>query len=285
VKVFRRRLLTVAAVFFAFALGIALGAGPLGGDGEVLPGLPNRGQSNAAVTSFESQFVDRTSGDLVRGRLKGHSVALLVVEGADDEQVERVRAALKDAGATITGKRTLTAKLTDTANRQFADSVARQTAGDAVSEGTDSYRRIGAALARAVVNKAKGSPDATAQTIWSAFAEGGFVSGKAPGSYADSVALVVGDERSDTAPTVIAGLMTSLDAAAQGAVAAGPSESSLVGGAIEGVRDRAAGASTVDVTDSVAGGLLVALALQSDAAGEPGAWGTPRSANGALPAK
>jgi len=41
--------------------------------------------------------------------------------------------------------------------------------------------------------------------------------------------------------------------------------------------------STVDVTNSAAGGVLVARALDRALDGKPGAWGTPRSDDGALP--
>jgi hypothetical protein len=285
VKAFRRRVLAAGAVLFALALGIALGAGPLSGPAEVLPGLPNRTQSNAAVGSFESAFVDRTSADLLNGRLDGHAVVVLSVQGAEPDEVKSIRAALKEAGARITGTRTLTSKLLDPANRQFAEGVAKQAAGNVagVTNGPDSYQRIGAALARALVNKSKGAPDAKAQTIWSAFEEGGFVSGDAPGTYADSAVVVVSGERSAAASTVLAGLARAIDAAAQGTVVAGPSSSSLVGGAVAEVR-AAEGGSTVDVTESPAGSLLVALALNQDADGKPGAWGTPRSEDGALPA-
>lgn len=284
-KAFRRRVLTAGAVLFALALGIALGAGPLSGPAEVLPGLPSRAQSNPAVGSFESAFVDRTSADLLNDKLAGHAVVVLSVDGAEADEVKRIRGALKDAGARITGTLTLTSKLLDPANRQFAEGVARQAAGGAadVTKGPDSYQRIGAALARALINKSTGAPDATAQTIWSAFEEGGFVSGDAPGTYADSVVIVVSGTRSPAASTVLAGLARALDAAAQGTVVAGPSSSSLAGGAVAEVR-AGDGSSTVDVTESPAGSLLVAVALKRDADGKPGAWGTPRSEDGALPA-
>lgn len=284
-KVFRRRLLTAGAVLFALAVGIALGAGPLNGPGEILPGLPTRGQSSAAVASFEAAFVDRTSTDLLGGALDGRAVVVLAVEGADPDEVERIRDALKSAGARITGSRTLTAKLLDPANRQFAEGVARQSAGEvpAVTKGTDSYQRIGAALARALINPAKGTPDGTAETIWSAFEQGDFVSGQAPRAYADTAVVVTSGERSSSASTVLAGLARALDAAAQGTVVAGPSPSGLAGGAVAEVRS-GAGSSTVDVTESAAGSLLVALALKRDVDDKPGAWGTPRSEDGALPA-
>lgn len=283
-KVFRRRVLAAGAVLFALALGIALGAGPLSGEQDVLPGLPNRSSSNAAVSSFEESFVDRTSSDLVGGTLDGHAVVILVAEGADEDEVGRIRQALKKSGASITGTRTLAAKLLDPANRQFAEGVARQSAGDVAAAGADSYQRIGAALARALINTSKGATDETATTVWAAFEQGDFVSGDVPRSFADSAVLIVTGERSEPTSTVLAGVARALDATAAGTVVAGPSRSSLAGGAVAEVR-AAEGSSTVDVTESAAGSLLVALALQQDARGKPGAWGTPRSDDGALPSR
>lgn len=281
-KTFRRWLITMAVGLFAFALGTALGAGPLHGPGQVLPGVPDEAPSNAAVAAFESSFVAKTSGDLMRGKLDGRRVVVLRLAGADTEQVQRVRSALRAAGARVT-TRTLTAKLTDAANRQFADGVAKQSAGEAAGTSGDAYRRIGAALARALVSKSGGTPDAQAQTIWSAFAQGGFVGGDLPTRYSEAVVFVAGGKRLAAPSSVAARLAAAFEPAAAGVVVAGPSSSSLVNGVVAMVRTKVKGVSTVDVLDSSAGGLLVPLVLRKDLKGKPGAWGTPRSASGAVP--
>lgn len=279
----RMRLLTAALVLLALALGIALGAGPLnGGNDQLLPRLPNHAGSSPAVGSFEASLLDRMSSELVGGKLDGHAVLILVANGADADEVTRIRRALKDAGATVTGKRTLTAKLLDPANRQFAEGVARQAGGDAVRNGTDGYARVGAALARAVVGSPGAPLDDRAHTVWSALRQGGLLSGRAPDGYCDAVVVVVTGERSEANSKVVAGLAHGLDAAAKGSVVAGPSSSGLSGGGVAEVRS-GDGGSTVDVTESAAGSLLVALALAEDLGGHRGAWGTARSADGALP--
>ena len=68
-----------------------------------------------------------------------------------------------------------------------------------------------------------------------------------------------------------------------GTLLAGPSASSLDGGAVDVVRREASQVSTVDVTDSAAGRAVTALALARVAAGETGAWGTSRSEDGSVP--
>ena len=66
-------------------------------------------------------------------------------------------------------------------------------------------------------------------------------------------------------------------------VVAGPTASSREDGYVAQVRDQRSSVSTVDVTDAAAGPAVVVLALASEAGGNNGAWGTSRSADGALP--
>jgi hypothetical protein len=136
-----------------------------------------------------------------------------------------------------------------------------------------------------LVGKVGDAPDDMAQTIWSAFDEGGLVSGDAPDEYGDAVVIVAGPGRKASVSTVVAELARAIDSGTKGTVLAGPSESSLTGGAVAELREDGddATVSTVDVTNSAAGGVLVARALSRDIAGKPGAWGTPRSTDGALP--
>jgi hypothetical protein len=47
--------------------------------------------------------------------------------------------------------------------------------------------------------------------------------------------------------------------------------------------DAASQVSTVDVTDTAAGRVVVSLALAQEAKGQSGSWGTARSADGAVP--
>jgi len=288
VRTLRRRLLVLSAILFALGLGIALGSGPLNRPADVLPGLDAPSAStDAGTTAFETTYIDKTGGDVLDERLKGHAVALITTEGAEPAQVDVVAKGLKMAGAKVVGRPQLTDKLTDPANRQFADGVARQSAlkVKSVADGENSYDRVGAALVRALVGKVGSSPDDVADTIWSAFDEGDLVSGDAPDDYADTVVIVVGPERKASVSTVVAELARAFDAGSEGTVLAGPSASSLTGGAVAELREDGddAKVSTVDVTNSAAGGVLVARALTRDVAGKPGAWGTPRSDDGALP--
>jgi len=287
VRARRRRLLVAAIMLFALGLGIALGAGPLGKPTSVLPGVEEQSTQDPSVAAFEANFMKETSADTLAGRLRGRNVVLISVAGAKTHEVARVKEALKDADATITSEPTFTAKLVDPANRQFVDSVARSAALKVreIAKGPGSYQRIGTALARAFLNDAGTEPDEVAGLIWEAFTEGDLLTGTQPKELGDTVVMVVGGQRSASQSKVIGELVRAIGSHAEGTVMAGPGTASLSKGAISALREGPAAKiiSSVDVTDSVAGPLVVALALAQDHAGQPGAWGTPRSADGPLP--
>lgn len=287
-KVLRRRLLVAATVLFALGFGVALGSGPLSRPSDMLPGAPDEGRSkNPSVAAFEAGYIEETSGTALAGTLQGRNVTLITVAGARAHEVKDVRDALTDADATIVSEPTLAAKLVDPANRQFADSVARSAALKVreIAKGPASYQRIGTALARALLSESGSEPDEVSALIWEAFIEGDLVTGEEPEVLGDAVVMVVGGERDSSVSRVIAELIRAIGSHAEGTVLAGPAASSLSGGAVAALREGPAAdiISTVDVTNSVAGPVVVALALQRDHAGEPGAWGTPRSADGPIP--
>lgn len=287
---FRYHLVSVAAILIALAAGIALGSGPLDETGDTLRGTAAPTTADPAVQSFEDGFAGRTAPSLLAGRLKGQSVVVLSVPGANPAEVTGVVNDLQLAGAEVTGHVELTGKILDSASRQFAEGVAQQVAADVpeVSGATDSYGRIGAALARSFMAKEPAAVDATAGTIRSAFVEGGLVTmTKPPEQLANLAILVAGPQRSGAADqsTVIAALAAAIHSTGKGAVVAGPSSSSTDGGAVKAVRDSdfASSISTVDVTDTPAGRIVTVLAAAAQIAGQPGAWGTSRSQGGALP--
>ena len=288
---FRYHIVSIAAILIALAAGIALGSGPLDDAGSTLRGDDDNSETvDPGLTAFETSYADRTSGALLKDVLKGQSVVLLTVPGTSAAEVKSITSDLQAGGAEVTGEAELTAKLLDSSGRQFAEGVAQQAASDVpgVSTAGDSYGRIGAALSRAFLNDTTAEVDPIAATIRSAFSEGELVTlTAAPKKLATLAVLVTGPARAGGSDqsTVIAALAAALNGGGKGVVVAGPSSSSNDGGAVQAVRDSAVSAevSTVDVTDSAAGRVLTALAAAQQVAGNPGAWGTPRSADGALP--
>jgi hypothetical protein len=286
---FRYHLVSIAAVLLALATGIALGSGPLD---DATSGLTDDNGSDAAadpaLTRFETGYAGLTSGALLKGKLKGRSVVLLTLPGARAEETKDIRADLEKAGATVTGEVQLTAKLLDSSNRQFAEGVAQQSAEGVkgVAGAGDSYGRIGAALGRSVLGTAGKPIDSVGTTIGSAFTEGDLITYTAkPKTAADLAVVVASPSKVGETGEVVAELVKAVDAAGKGSVLAGPSTASQDGGTVAALRDGDASAqvSSVDVTDTAAGRVVVALALSKEAAGQSGAWGTSRSADGAVP--
>jgi hypothetical protein len=287
---FRYHLVSIAAILIALAAGVALGSGPLEETGDSLRGTGTGYTVDPAVASFESGFADRTASGLLTDKLKGQTVVVLTVPGASPSEVAGVTSDLQLAGASVTGQVELSSTVLDSASRQFAEGVATQSAGDvpAVAEATDSYDRIGAALARAFMADEAADVDPTATTIRSAFTEGDLVTlSRAPKKLATLAVLVAGPVRGgvEDQSTVIAALAGAINETGQGIVVSGPASSSTDGGAVKAVRDSefATAVSTVDVTDSAAGRITTVLAAASQVGGQPGAWGTSRSTGGALP--
>ena len=285
---FRYHLVSIAAVLLALAAGIALGAGPLD-DNSVLSGNDSAGSStDPAIERFESGYAARTSGALLKDVLKGRSVVVMTLPGARAEETKDIRADIEKAGAEVTGEVQLTGKLVDPANRQFAEGVAQQSASDVtgVTEAGESYSRIGAALGRSVLGDRGKRLDTTATTIGSAFDEGKLLNYTAkPERFAELALVVSGPGRAGDSGAVSAQLAKAIDGSGAGAVLAGPSSSSQEGGVLAALRDSDAASqvSTVDVTDTAAGRVVVSLALAREAKGQSGSWGTARSADGAVP--
>ncbi|KQY58934.1 hypothetical protein ASD11_04745 [Aeromicrobium sp. Root495] len=280
---FRYHLVSIAAVLIALAAGVALGAGLLDDAGSELSGSDD--STDPALARFDEGYAARTAPALLGDKLAKHSVVVLTLPGADEGQVADVVADVKKAGGSVTGQGVLTAKLLDPANRQFAESVAQQAASDAgVTLSGESYAQVGEALGRSVAGKVDASLDDKAAAVDAAMVEAKLVTWKnKPSKAADLAVVVSGSSRAGGSGPVLAALAQGLDGAGAGTVVAGPTASSREEGYVAEVRDADSPVSTVDVTDAAAGPVVVALALAREASGNNGAWGTSRSADGALP--
>lgn len=284
---FRYHVVSLTAVLFALAAGVVLGAGFLDrSDSDAESGAA---VSDSAVRSFESGYAARTVPLLADDVLASRTVLLVSTPGVRADDVKGVQQTLEQAGATISGQVELTSKLLDPGGRQFADGVAEKAGAEIaeISSATPGYARIGAAFARAyLATKVTDADEASAQ-LAAAFGEGELVIGEAPERRADLVVVITAPRSSATSQqgASLAALVTAFDQASAGAVVTGPSSASQDGGLIEAVRadEGAAQVSTVDVADLPTGRVVVALALAEEIDGRSGAWGTGRSADGALP--
>lgn len=281
---FRYHVVSLGAVFLALALGVALGVAFVDSDNG--GGAGGESRADAAEQAFETAFADASSG-LVGSGLADRRIVVVTTPGAKTSEVDDLTARIGDAGGTVVGEVALTTKLLDSANRQFAEQIAEQSAADVpgVQTADDSYTRIGAALARALMGD--GELDEQASTIRSAFEQGGLLDlPTAPTQSADLALVVIGPSSADSARgEILADVTSQLATSAAGGALVGPSTTSVDGGVLDQVRstDGSGSFSTVDVTDLAAGRLVAVLALVRSASGENGSWGTTRSADGQLP--
>ncbi|MFT4298583.1 MAG: copper transporter [Aeromicrobium sp.] len=281
---FRYHIISLGAVFLALAVGVVFGVVVVGADDS--SGESGENRADAAEQAFESAFADAASG-LVGTNLTNRRILVVTTPGARTSEVDDLTARISTAGGTVVGEVALTTKLLDSANRQFAESIAKQSAGDVpgVQNGEDSYSRIGAALARAFIGDAE--IDEQASTIQSAFDQGGLLDlPTAPTQRADLALIVIGPTAADSVRgEIIADVAAEMATAGAGGAVVGPSTTSVDGGVLDQVRssDRIGSFATVDVTDLAAGRLVAVWALVRSAAGENGSWGTTRSETGRLP--
>lgn len=307
---FKQFLTTIAAIFLALAVGVALGAGPLKGtadeqlriNAESLSkdkdGLQKQILADQAQTKYQDSFADAVSPKLVAGRLTERKVAIVTLPGANSASTKAITTLVDEAGGTVTGTITVQSKFFDPTQAQFVDGVTTQSA-DAVSA-TDvaipatatGYERTGYVLARALVSKGNGaSQDASAKTILAAFKDAGLI--KAPDKLerASLVVVIAGPapaaaELDGVDPTAAIGLMLGLDASCEGTVVAGPPEAAADNGTIALIRsddDAKKVVSTVDQAQLPAGRVSAIFALVEQVDGKTGHYGMVGKVDAAAP--
>ncbi|MDK8602703.1 copper transporter [Trueperella bernardiae] len=135
---FRYHLVSLISVFFALAIGIILGAGPLQNSiGNVLQGQvadlrvtnENLKQENAdlaqAIDSQDQAF-NEIAPSLVEGTLTGRTVAIVVLPGVVEADVSAARAKLELAGAKVTGQASVTEAWTAASTTSFRSTFSDQ---------------------------------------------------------------------------------------------------------------------------------------------------------------
>ena len=139
---FRYHLVSIIAVFLALAVGLVVGSTALSGKAEEALKVAQRNalannktlhQEKSALNSqvsADQAFAEAASQRLLGGLLAQEKVVLVVAPGADNAVTSGVIAALKQAGATVTGQVQLqqsfmtTTAATETDLTQLADHLA-----------------------------------------------------------------------------------------------------------------------------------------------------------------
>lgn len=307
---FKQFLTTIAAIFLALAVGVALGAGPLKGtadeqlriNAEKLSkdkdALQKQILADQAQAKYQDSVTEAMAPELVAGRLTERKVAIVTLPGASSASTKAITTLVNEAGGTVTGTITVESKFFDPAQAQFVDGVTTQSSGavnatDLVVPTTAAgYERTGYVLGRALVSKGNGAgQDATAQTILAAFKDSGLV--KAPDKLerASLVVVIAGPapataDLDNVDPTAAIGLLLGIDASCEGTVVAGPPEAAADNGTIALVRaddDAKKVISTVDQAQLPAGRVSAIYALVEQIDGKTGHYGMVGKVDGAAP--
>ncbi|MGI8675651.1 MAG: copper transporter [Nocardioidaceae bacterium] len=304
---FRYHIISIVAIFLALATGIALGAGPLKGsinqqlvdeaDRDRQDKLELRYDLDQAelVAAFQDGFATEAAPELLATSLDGRTVAIISLPGADSAISRGLAAEVERAGGTVTGTVRIEPALLDPQNRQVAEGVATQVLdgvnGVPSTDDASSYQLVGYSLARGfLTTQPEGAPsDVAAQTIAASYRETDYLSVDESLDRRANLAVVVagGPSRSQEPGQneLLTTLVEAMDAASGGVVVAGATPSAQDDGYLKAVRDSDAtkDVSTVDVADTVAGQVVVVLALAEQGLGESGQYGGVNAVDGAVP--
>lgn len=302
---FRYHLISIIAIFLALAAGVALGAGPLDEPfSEQLASEADKDREDKAelreqldeadqVRGFQDAFAQQVGADLLPNALQDRTVALFLLPGADDDTAKGLSEEIDAAGGSVTTTVTVSDKMIDPGEQQFAEGVARQSLDGQKdvpdTSGMSSYELLGAALARAYLSDGSDAGfDSTSGTVASAYKEAGFVETEGEPSSRASLAVFVApgaDDMEDNQDELVATIASAADTASAGAVVAGPPGSADDGGAVAYVRANDVGnnVSTVDAVTVPAGQIVTVLALQREAGGKSGHYGAEDGADQAMP--
>lgn len=309
---FRYHLVSIIAVFLALAVGIVVGTtalngpvlddlngrvGRLSGDKRLLEGQLRTSRGRVAD---EEQAVRTLAPSVVAGRLAGQRVVLVSTPDAPAGMRDDLVPLLTQAGAEIGASVRLRPALLDPASAPLLDDLVARVAvpGVELPQGSPVDRAV-AQVAQVLVRPAgtAASTRGTARRVLAAYQGEDLVEVDGDPDSAGSVAvLLTGDpppaalgaaaDASAAATDSVLGLARALDARSAGVVVAGTGLSAEERGTVRVLRDDngvSERISSVDAADTPTGRLAVVLALQEQAAGRAGAYGSGPGADAPLP--
>ncbi|WP_404382254.1 copper transporter [Knoellia locipacati] len=299
---FRYHLVSIVSIFMALAVGIVLGAGPLKGTiGDTLTQEVTQLREDRAALRVEldaarragvarDEFTTETRTRLVGGTLAGATVALVVLPGADADQVEAVSDTLTAAGASIVSRTTIEDSWipdddeATTAQRTLATEL-RRSLGLPAAAASDSAP-LDDVLAASLVSTGAGAVTDAGKAALDALAGANLLDADTADLQRAGNAVIVGGvikgdvvADRDRAANRLAGLAAALDRAGQGAVLAsdvgvtGFAGASSVVRAARGDAGTSRNLSTVDDLSLPLGQVSVAYALAQQNEGGVGQYG------------
>ena len=302
----RTHAISLAAVFLALAIGVALGSGLL--SNTVLSGLRDdkhelQNQINT-LTDEKNAFNERLSAAgefdaqmsprILRDTMSGKTVVVFRTPDAQDDDVEALSRIVGQAGGTVAGTVSLTEEFVDANSAEKLLSVVNspivpagaQLSTKSVDQGSQAGDLLGITL---LINRNPAVPavnDQQRDTVLAALRDTGFITYGTERIGAADTALVVsggglGDDAGNEGATV-ARFAAGLAPHGSGTVIAGRDGSASGTAAVAVTRSDAgltAAVSTVDDIDAESGRITTVLALQDlIGGGRPGQYGVGQGA-------
>jgi hypothetical protein len=302
----RSHAISLAAVFLALAIGVALGSGLL--SNTLLSGLRDDkhemqnhidtltddknalNEKLSAAGEFDAQMAPR----ILRDALTGKSVVLFRTPDAADDDVDALTRFVGDAGGTVSGTVALTQEFVEANSAEKLLSVVnspivpagRQLSTKSVDQGSQAGDLLGIALLRGKDPAAAAVDDGQRDTVLAALRDTGFITygGQRIGA-ADTALIVTGGGLAEDAGNQgasVARFAAGLAPHGAGTLIAGRDGSASGTAAVAVTRSDPAltgAVSTVDDVDSQSGRITAVLALQELAnGGRPGQYGIGQGA-------
>ena len=304
---FRYHLVSLISVFLALAVGVVLGAGPLQNslgtalNDQVTALRENRNATQAKLEQTETavnerdSYITQAATSLLPGTLASKNVAMVLLPDAKAEDADAIAAQLKNAGATVTGRVSLTSTWVDLSRENYRSTFSGQVQGHLGSTNSkDANGILGEALAKALtanddssrvlmdmlsvtVDKS-GTPFISVDSTPTAAAEMIVVVGPRPQTSSGKGATVEASPGEDPkawakalegtagrAPTVVVG-------SADGD-----------GGVVGIIRSEKAKVTTIDSVGQIAASVSTPLALAATRAGTTGHYGFDKGAEAVMP--
>jgi hypothetical protein len=301
----RTHAISLAAVFLALAIGVALGSGLL--SNTVLSGLRDDKQElqnhiNSLIdqknalnekVSAAGEFDSQMSSRILRDSMSGKSAAVFRTPDAEDDDVDAVTRMVEQAGGTVTGTVSLTEEFVDANSAEKLLSVVNspivpagaQLSTASVDQGSQAGDLLGISL---LINRDPKVPavnDQQRDTVLTALRDTGFITYGDRVGAANTAIIVTGGGLGDDAGNkgaTVARFAAGLAPHGSGTVIAGRDGVAAGTAAVAVTRSDPAltsAVSTVDDIDAASGRITTVLALQDLInGGRPGQYGVGQGA-------
>jgi len=301
-------LMRLVGVLLVLALGVAIGAGPLQKSNErrsdelaaqkrEVAKKQRQIESLRAGEQYSADYAAATAPGLVSGVLKGRTVSVLALPGADEATVSGVRNLVAAAGGTVTAFVIFKPVMGSASSRQLVEALTSQMATQnpalKIPASDGGFQRFGLLLARAVAvapaEKKPAAPyDETSVGIISGLQTAGLITAADVSGRAALTVAITGPAAADeeaAGGNAVSTTILQTYATRGPVVVAGPASAAGERGIIGALRAGAQvpGLSTVDTVETESGQVAAVLALLALTRGETGAWGGVGAADGPVP--